>query len=141
MEKKIKRVRDITFVEKHKDNILPHAFIDRVLSEKSLDPIISNETMLPKSLANSANSNHHISPLPIYQPLPAISSTSSTLSKPLDEIYLEEIEQSRQSQRKQQAPNCYKGMAVNIAMSAAVFEELQESLTYKQALSSSEAEL
>lgn len=141
LEKKIERIRDITFVEEDKDNIFPHASIDRVLPKENLDPIIPNETMLLKTLANFANSNYHISSLPTHQSSPFISSTSSILSKSLDEIQLEEIKQPRCSQRKRQAPNCYKSMAVNIAMSAVIFEEFQEPLTYKQALALLEAEL
>ena len=140
-EKKIERVRDVTFVEEYEDNFLSHASIDRFLPGESLDLVIPNETILSKKSANSANSNHHISPLPTHQPSPAISSTSSTLSEPPDEIQLEEIKQPRRSQRKRRAPNCYEGIAVNMAMSAVVSEELQEPLTYEQALASPEAEL
>ena len=54
---------------------------------------------------------------------------------------VDDIEQPRRSQRERRTPNRYEGMAINMAMSAVVSEELQEPLTYEQALASSQAEL
>ena len=138
LEKKIERIQDVTFVEEHQDDTPPHASANTLLPEESLSPVIPDESILPTS---SANSNHHISSLPTYEPSPAISSTSSTLSEPLDETLLEEIEQPRRSQRERRAPNRYEGMAVNMAISAVISKELQEPLTYEQALASLETEL
>ena len=75
------------------------------MSEESLDPVIPDESVMPKPSANSTNSSYHISPLPTHQPSPTIYSTSSTLSEPPDEIQLDEIEQPRRSQLERRAPN------------------------------------
>lgn len=93
MEKKIKRIQDITFVEEYKDNIFSHISFDRILSKESLNPVIPNKTMLPKTSVNSTNLNYYILLLPIYQLLPIISSMSFILSKPPDKIQLEKIKQ------------------------------------------------
>ena len=88
LEIKIKRIRDVTFIEKHQDNIPPHASANNLLPKENLSLIITDKSIL---LTLSANFNHYISPLPIHEPSPAISSTSSTFSKSLDETLLEEI--------------------------------------------------
>lgn len=97
--------------------------------------------MLSKTLANSISLNHHISSLLTHQLSSTIFSLFSTLLELPNKIQLEKIEQSLQSQCKRQALNSYEGMAINIAMSAIVFEKLQEPLIYKQALASLKAKL
>lgn len=100
LEKKIKRVRDLTFIKKYDNNILPHTSINGFLPDENLDPIILNETILSKTLANFINSNYYILSLPICQLLSTISNMFSTLSKLLDKIQFETIEQLHKNQRK-----------------------------------------
>lgn len=66
LEKKIKWIWNIIFVEKHKNNTFPYISIDRFLLEKNLDLVIPNNTILPKMLVNLVNLNHHTLLLPIH---------------------------------------------------------------------------
>ncbi len=81
IEKKIERVRDVTFVEKHEDKTLLYAPVNSFLPEESFDPVIPDESVMPNTPANFTNLNHQILSLPKDQRSLSVSSTSSTLSQ------------------------------------------------------------
>ncbi len=58
MEKKIERVRDVIFVEEHKDITLPYGPVNSFLSEERIDSVFLDKSMMPNILANLTNSNH-----------------------------------------------------------------------------------
>ena len=58
MEKKIERVKDVSFVEKHEDKTLLHSPVHSLLPEKSFHPVILDKSMMPNTTANLTNSNH-----------------------------------------------------------------------------------
>lgn len=90
LEKKIKQIRNITFVEKLEDDALPIAPIHSFLFKDGDDLIIPNKSILSTMSANSTNFNYHSS-LFSRKPLYTISSTSSASLEPWNDIHLDKL--------------------------------------------------